>query len=349
MVQISNKMNYKKATIEDVAQLAGVSIATVSRALHKPDVVSQKTRDKVNEAVDKTGYTQNIMARNLRLDRTGMVVALIPDIGNPFFSEILAGIESVATREGYNVLIGNTNNDPAREHIYANYVRSNLADGILLLNGHIPISPNGITANQSNHSSTPLVAVCERIPNASVPTIIIDNVDAAYKATKHLLDLGHKSIAHIAGPMDNILSEDRLLGYNKAMSDAGLSTFKNSVFFGDFSTESGRRAYLEIIAAGATPTAVFCANDQMAMGAINAARENGQRVPDDLSVMGFDDISFASDFHPTLSTIHQPRRRLGIAAMERLLSILHGEDNNQSDTTILETNLVTRASTATLQ
>ncbi len=346
---MSIKASNKNATIEDVARIAGVSIATVSRALNKPDIVSQKTRDKVNAAVDETGYTQNVMARNLRLDRTGMVVALVPDIGNPFFSEILSGIETVATREGYSILIGNTNNDPAREHVYANYVRSNLADGILVLNGHIPVSPEGIASNAPPKAMPPTVLVCERIPNTNLPTIIIDNVDAAYKATKHLLDLGHTSIAHIAGPMDNILSEDRLLGYNKAMSDAGLSTFKDFVYFGDFSIESGAVAFEEIYKKHTLPTAIFCANDQMAMGIINAAREKGLQVPEDISVIGFDDIDMAKNFYPSLSTIHQPRHRLGIAAMERLIKIMNAAPEDGNKTQILPTDLVIRKSTATFK
>ena len=194
-------MKKRNITIGDVARLAGVSNATVSRALQKPDVVSEKTREKVNAAVRETGYTQNVMARNLRLDRTGMVVALVPDISNPFFSEILSGIESVATREGYNILIGNTNNDPAREHIYASYVQSNLADGILLLNGHVPL-PNGAQKTMGDMTNLPpMVVLCERIPDAAFPTVVIDNVEAARIATQHLIEMGHKNIVHVSCPV----------------------------------------------------------------------------------------------------------------------------------------------------
>jgi len=337
-------MKNRNITIEDVARLAGVSNATVSRALHKPNVVSEKTRERVKAAVAETGYTQNVMARNLRLDRTGLVVALVPDISNPFFTEILSGIETVATREGYNVLIGNTNNDPSREHIYASYIKSNLADGILLLNGHIPL-PEGTEANANYMNNLPpMVVLCERIPGSNVPTIIIDNVDAAYKATAHLLEMGHKNIAHVAGPKNNVLTEDRRTGFFKALEKADIPQSEDKVFYGDFSINSGKRAFKEICHKENIPTAIFCANDEIAIGVISAAREAGFSVPEEISVVGFDDIEFSESYFPPLTTIHQPRREIGVVAMEKLVSLLSNPNEPIDDLTILNSELIVRKS-----
>lgn len=339
-------MKNRNVTIEDVAQLAGVSIATVSRALHKPGVVSDKTRKKVTAAVTQTGYTQNAMARNLRLDRTGMVVVLVPDISNPFFSDILSGIESVATREGYNILIGNTNNDPAREHIYANYVRSNLADGILLLNGHVPNSDLEPEGRGSASNLPPMVALCERIPGLDFPSVIIDNVAAASTATRHLIDLGHTKIAHVAGPADNILTKDRRTGFFVALEEAGITQNQDRIFYGDFSIQSGKQAFHEIQASTLNPTAIFCASDEMAIGVISAAREAGVNVPDDLSVIGFDDIHFSENYFPPLTTIHQPRRQIGVVAMEQLIDLLANPGSATNKVTVLNSELMIRESAA---
>lgn len=333
----------KPATIEDVATLAGVSIATVSRALHKPNMVSERTRERVAEAVDATGYTQNVMARNLRTKQTRMIVVLVPDIGNLFFSETLSGIESVAAERGYNILIGNTNNDLARERTFASYVRSNQADGLLLLNGRVPFNP----VPPGNHASDlpPMVAVCERIPGSDLPTVCIDNVEGAFKATQHLLDLGHTRIAHIKGPEDNILTTDRLAGFRAAHKAANVAVDEALIVDGDFSISSGRNATLRALEAGTMPTGFICANDEMAMGAIQALKGEGYSVPRDISVVGFDDIQFSEAYDPPLTTIHQPRHRLGEEAMRVMLDQLE-TGTAPRKMIILETDLVVRASTA---
>lgn len=334
-------MTSKTATIEDVAKLAGVSIATVSRALHKPTMVSDTTRQKVHAAVEETGYTQNAMARNLRLKQTRMIVVLVPDIGNPFFSETLSGIESVAAEHGYNILIGNTNNDPERERTFASYVRGNQADGLLLLNGRMPFNPPA--SGSHARDLPPMVAVCERIPGTDLPTVRIDNADGAYKATRHLIDLGHKRIAHIKGPEESILTADRLQGFRAAHSEAGLSVDESLLIEGDFSIDSGRNAVRRLIEKGRPPTGIICANDEMAMGAIQALKSEGYKVPIDISVVGFDDIQFAAITDPALTTVHQPRRQLGEAAMQTMIKRLETSEV-PSEPIVLEANLVVRAS-----
>ncbi|WP_417811632.1 LacI family DNA-binding transcriptional regulator [Thalassospira alkalitolerans] len=334
----------KTATIEDVAEHAGVSIATVSRALHKPQVVSEKTREKVQTAIAVTGYTANVMARNLRLNRSGMILLLVPDIGNPFFSAILSGIEQGASKAGYNVLIGDTQNEPEREATYAAYLRSNQADGMILLNGRLPAplanTPRGVTP--------PVVIACERIPGCNLPTVIIDNEKAAYIATRHLQEFGHTRIAHIAGPASNILTTDRAAGYQRALAEADIKTNSSLVYGADFSIEAGIKAARALLNdAPNRPTAFFCASDGMAIGVIVAAKEIGLRVPEDISVVGFDDIYLAANYDPPLTTVRQPQRRLGEQAISLLLA---GLDKTETQTVptenpvIVPTELIVRKS-----
>lgn len=326
----------QKTTIEDVARIAGVSIATVSRALGKPDVVSRDTRDKVTAAIEQTGYTANAMARNLRRQKTRMIVVLVPNIGNPFFSEILAGIEEVATANGYNILIGNTDNDPVRENNFANFVQGNQADGLLLLNGRAP------DGNSGGGKLPPLVVLCERIPDSELPTVRIDNDLAAQDAIRHLIELGHRRIAQIAGPPVNILTVDRSRGAARALQAAGLDA--DVVVNGDFSIASGAAATRELLRRTEHPTAVFCSNDEMAMGAIQEIKAAGLTVPGDISVIGFDDLTFAEVYDPSLTTVHQPRRLIGETAMGVLVDILAGKPA-PTEPIVLGAELRVRAST----
>lgn len=336
-------MAEKPATIEDVAKLAGVSIATVSRSLHKPGMVTQSTRERVQAAVAETGYTQNVMARNLRLMQSRLIVVLVPDIGNPFFSEILSGMEAEASKRGYNILIGNTNNDPERERTFASYVRGSQADGLLLLNGRVPFGHPSM--ENGGAGRPPMVAVCERIPGDDLPTVGIDNEAAAYQATRHLIELGHTLIAHVAGPAENILTTDRMLGFNRALEGAGLPLSADFVVEGDFSIASGRAAAMELMEQKTMPTGIICANDEMAMGVIQALKNEGHKIPDDISVVGFDDIQFSAAYDPPLTTVHQPRRRLGQEAMRIMIDGLETGALPEAPI-IMDTELVVRGSTA---
>jgi len=331
-------------TIQDVARIAGVSTATVSRALHNPGVVSRQTRERVQKAVDETGYAGNAMARSLRRMETRMIVVLVPDIGNPFFSEILSGIESVASASGYNVLIGDTNNDAAKERTFADYVRGHQADGMLLLNGRPPYFADGLQP-ESRRALPPLVVLCERLPRHDFPTVRIDNVAAAEAATAHLTGLGHRHIAHITGPDGNILTAERLEGYERALNKAGLDCVPALIQRGDFSIDSGRLAAQRLLEATPRPTAIFCANDEMAIGAIAELKAAGRTVPADVSVVGFDDLQIAGFYDPPLTTVRQPRREIGETSMRMMLDRL-ANDNLDARDCVLPWELVVRASSA---
>ena len=312
-----------RPTIDDVARLAGVSIATVSRCLHMPDVVATKTRDRVLNAVRQTGYNLNTAAQSLRQRRSNTVLVVVPDIGNTYFSVILGGIEQEARAAGLTMLIGDTGRSVAREDAYVRYLLNGRADGALLL-----VDPQARWFDIPTLNAMglpPIVAVSEVGPKSGSVSVSIDNEAAAHAATRHLIDLGHRRIAHVTGPASNILTAERLSGYRRALQEAGLEPDPTLEFPGDFSLKSGRAAFDHYTAMADRPTGLFFANDEMAMGFLSTAYQAGVRVPRDLSIIGFDDIHFAQSCIPALTTIHQPRAEMGVAAMRLLLSIIAGE------------------------
>lgn len=331
-------------TIKDVAKLASVSIATVSRTLAQPEKVSEKTRERVMDAVEQTGYIANTLARNFRRRRSNTVVVLVPDIANPFFANIIQGIERVATRHQYRILLGDTQQDPERERAYADLVSQRQADGVICLGRNIPFSYRK-GRKSIDPDWPPFVMACEYHGEIPVPTVCIDNVEAAREAVAHLLELGHRNIAFINGPEDSPLCQDRFAGYQRALKSAGLKTTKAWLRHGDFSLASGYRCMHSLLAEKTQPSALFCANDEMAMGAMQACREAGLDLPADMSVMGFDDIAFAAYTHPRLSSVHQPRNRIGEEVMRVMLGMLAGKAPTQARM-VLPHELVIRDSSA---
>jgi len=332
--------------IRDVARLAGVSTATVSRAIHHPAVVTKETRAKVDRAVRQTGYAGNAMARNLRRMETRMIVVLVPNIGNIFFSELLSGIETTAADNGYSILIGDTTSDPGRARVFADYVRGAQADGMILLDGKPPYfaaPASGLDGQAAAANQPPVVVLSERLPGYDFPTVCIDNVAAARGATAYLIGQGHRAIAHITGPLENILTAERRRGYRAALHAAGLPRPPGYEVTGDFSIRSGRLAMAGLLAMARRPTAIFCSNDEMAIGAITAIRAAGLSVPGDISVIGFDDIQFAGCYDPPITTVRQPRRLIGATGMALMADILAHKTVAGGDR-VLPTELILRAS-----
>lgn len=328
-----------RPTIEDVARIAGVSIATVSRCLHMPDIVAARTRDRVMAAVRQTGYTLNTAAQSLRQRRSNAVLVVVPDIGNTFFSEILGGIQREASAAGMTMLIGDTGRQRAREESYVRYLSNGRADGALLLAD--PQADWFGTQTARAAGVPPIVTISEVGTDTRGLTVSMDNEAAAREAVAHLVDLGHRRIAHLTGPETNILTRQRQSGYRRALAEAGIDWRQE--FPGDFGLASGRSAFARLSAADQRPTAVFCANDEMAMGFISAAAHAGVAVPRDLSVVGFDDIHFAQSFIPALTTIRQPRDEMGSSAMRLLIAALANESPSPVR---LPFELVLRASSA---
>jgi LacI family repressor for deo operon, udp, cdd, tsx, nupC, and nupG len=307
------------SNIYEVAKRAGVSPSTVSRVLSRPDVVSIKTRLKVLKAVDILGYIPNSTAKNLRTSRTGKLIVTVPDISNPFFSLILQGIEDAAQRDDYAVLVGDTQHDDRREQRYALMLNSKEADGLIFLGHRLPEAA-GTLARAAAPRCAPIVNGCEFNPRLGIPSVHIDNARAASDAMHLLYDLGHCRIGIVTGPLVSPLSRDRLRGASTTAKNRGAGELV--VMGGDFSVESGTEAARRLLSAPRPPTAIFCFNDEMAMGVLEYARHKRLRVPRDLSVVGFDDIRFARYTDPPLTTVAQPMRAIGEGTVRLLMQIL---------------------------
>ena len=331
------------SNIREVAKRAGVSTATVSRVLSRPDVVSPDTRVRVLKAIERLGYAPNSVAKNLRTLKSRKMLVTVPDISNPFFSLILQGIEDAAQRNGYAVLLGDTQHDEQREERYAQMLKQKEADGLIFLGHRLPKVAACVVREMAPHCA-PIVNGCEFSAELGVPSVHIDNATAAAEAMEHLYDLGHRRVGVVTGPLLSPLSRDRLTGALAAARARGLEA-DVLVSQGDFSIKSGAEAAACLFSRAAPPTAVFCFNDEMAMGVIAHARSRGLHVPTDLSVVGFDDIRFAECVDPPLTTIAQPMREIGEGTVALLLEILNGQEDPPLSVTLPHT-LQVRGSTA---
>jgi LacI family transcriptional regulator, repressor for deo operon, udp, cdd, tsx, nupC, and nupG len=331
------------SNIREVAKRAGVSTATVSRVLSRPDVVSPDTRVRVLKAVERLGYAPNSVAKNLRTLKSRKLLVTVPDISNPFFALILQGIEDSAQKNGYSVLLGDTQHDERREERYALMLRQKEADGLIFLGHRLPKVAASVVREMAPNCA-PIVNGCEFSADLGVPSVHIDNATAASEAMHHLYDLGHRRIGVVTGPLLSPLSRDRLTG---AIGAASSRQAEGDVIVrhGDFSIRSGAAAAEELLSLAPAPTGIFCFNDEMAMGVITAARRRGLVVPRDLSVVGFDDIRFAQCIEPPLTTIAQPMREIGEGTVRLLLQILEGTRPAPMSVTLPHT-LHVRASTA---
>jgi LacI family repressor for deo operon, udp, cdd, tsx, nupC, and nupG len=328
------------ATIVDVARHAGVSIATVSRVLSRPGVVAPNTRRRVMQAVASLGYATNAAAKHLRTQRSGKILVILPDISNPFYSRVLQCIDQTAQREGFAVVLAETRRDPSREERYTDMLRRRETEGLIVL-GHSLLG-GFVAASAHLGPQAAIVSGCEA-GRGTIPSVHIDNHAAGADAMDHLYRLGHRRIGVVTGPEGSGLSGDRLRGALARAEAAGLERMV-AVHPGDFTMESGERAAERLLSDGERPTALFCLNDQMALGAMGVARRRGIAVPDALSVIGVDDIAFARYSFPALTTIAQPAREMGQEVVRVLLGIIRGEPVKPVSV-ILRHHLIARAST----
>lgn len=330
--------------IREVSRLAGVSTATVSRTLRNPSVVSSKTREIVLKAVEEAGYRPNLLARNFSTGKSHAIVVLVPNVANPFFSRVIRGIEQSAQEKGYSVLLGDTQGKPEREHEYARLALTNQADGLIQLYNRYPFADDDIVLA----ASVPMVNACERISDdGDIPIIELDNRGAAQAMTRHLVTLGHARIGVITGPIDSPIVRDRLAGYRDVLQEAGIDYDDDLIAQGDFSMTSGAQGATTLLATAARPTAIFCLNDEMAIGAMHQLRLAGFTVPDDISIAGFDNIEVASFTDPPLTTIDQPAGELGRQAMNALYRLLEGE-SLEENRMVLPYRMVIRESTRSI-
>jgi len=328
--------------LKDIAELAGVSTATVSRALNNPEVVSESARKKIESAIAAAGYMPNINAKRLRTRKAHSILVVSPDVSDPFCASIIRGVENTAAKLGYAVLLGDTQGDIERARTYAGMVGSGHVDGLLYFGIRWPYElPETL---HTQRKDLPIVYICNYTIDRK-PNVGIDNVAAARLAVDHLVGLGHRRVAVIAGLEGHPETTARLRGYQEALASHGLPVADELVSYGDFSFESGITSCNALLSTSDRPTAIFCHNDRMGLGAVQALWHRGMRVPADMSIVSFDDLEFAKFSCPPLTTIAQPMHGIGVRAVELLQDLIQGnEPNTYSE--LLPVELIVRESTA---
>lgn len=314
-------------SIKDVAKEAGVSIATVSRVLNNIDVVNEETKKKVVDAIKKLGYRPNIVARSLKTQKTRTIGIVIPDISSQFYPEIVRGAEDVANIYNYNIILCNTDLDLEKEKEYLQVLMEKMVDGVMYLSNSL----NAEVLDFIKELQIPTVLVETSDEEKSFPSVTINNIKAAYDAVSYLIKKGNKKIAYI-GVENNILnaSSKRYIGYEEALKENNIKLDENLVYFGNLKVSTGHNGILSILKKD-KPDAIFCGSDEIAMGAINGLREMNIKVPEEVDVMGFDDLAIASVFYPKLTTVSQPMYDMGSVGMRMLIKVVNKKPLGQKD------------------
>ncbi len=328
------------ATIREVAQAAGVSYATVSHVLNNTRFVSPETRERVVAAMNELDYRPNALARSLRSGKTNTLGLILPDSSNPFFAEIGRSIEDAAFELGYNLFLCNTEGDVERERVYVDALSKKQVDGIIFVAAGDQVD----SLNSLLSQEMPVIMIDRDLPNIEVDAVLTDNQHGGYLATRHLIELGHRRIACIRGPSSVTPSGERVVGYRQALEEAGIAYDESLVIRGDYHPDSAVRATYHLLDLDEPPTAIFALNDLMAVGVLHAAAKAGCRVPQELAVIGYDDIELASFTTPSLSTIAQPKSAIGYQTAHILAKRI-ADGNNPPCRTILSPKLIMRGST----
>jgi len=331
------------STIEEVAKEAGVSVATVSRVINGNARVSSEATERVNAAINKFHYRPNAWGRSLRRKESRMILVFIPNITNPYYSSIVSGIEDTARRSDYTTMLCITNSDKAKEKEYTELLKSGRADGAVFLS----TDKNDVALSKLARSF-PVVQCCEYCSDESILHVSIDNYKSAHQVVKYMISLNHRKIGFIGSSNQYISTELRQKGYLAALKEAGIQQDSRYMSFAadDYNFLSGVRAAHELLCLQDRPTVIFCISDVIALGALRAAQEMGLRIPEDLSVIGFDDVEYASMFKPMLTTISQPGYSLGKVSASLLLKQIAGEEKGGN--VFLEHKIILRDSSAAI-
>lgn len=328
------------ATIADIAEAAEVSRATVSLALNGKPGVAPATCKRIMEIAERLNYQPNAFAKGLVLRRTETLGVIVPDISSPFYAGLVRGVEQEASANGYHLILCTTAGKLSKEELYLRLLGERRIDGMILM------TPRGDeeTIRRVQGEEFPLVVVDRDIQAADeVVEVIVDNLHGALTATEHLIELGYQRIGFINGIPELQASRDRLRGYRLALQEHGIVPHDDWICTGDFQEEGGYRCMQKLLDVNPPLDAVFAASDLMAVGAIKAIREAGKRVPDDIAIIGFDDIPLAAHLDPPLTTMRQPMAEMGAMASRLLLHLIKGEEVFQRKA-ILQTELIVRAS-----
>lgn len=336
------------ANIQDVAKRANVSITTVSHIINQTRYVSDELTDRVKKAMEELDYQPNSLARGLRSGKTKTIGLVIPDISNQFFAEISRKIEDKGFEHGYSVILCNTDDDPQKEKSYIDVLLAKKVEGIIFIS--TVVESNNL--EKTMEFGLPIVVVDRDINEINSDIVLVDNSIGGFKATQYLIELGHRRIACIGGPSPITPSAQRAAGYKQALQEAGIPVDPALIVYGDFRYESGNKAMRELLALPQPPTAVFASNDMMALGAIQAVNDQGMKIPDDMSVIGFDNIPFSQTVYPTLTTMAQPIHEMADLVVELLIERIKlqrqrsrvEEDKPSYKRIVLETKLIKRNS-----
>ncbi|MBI4789123.1 MAG: LacI family DNA-binding transcriptional regulator [Chloroflexi bacterium] len=327
-----------RVSIKDIAKAAGVSHSTVSRALSNSPLVADTTRGRIQQIAQELGYAPNAIARGLVTQQTRTIGVIVTTIADPFAGEIVRGIEEIAGNNRYRVILGTSHSDPLREVNLVKGLREWRVDGVIVAASRV----GALYLPLLKEIGVPLVLINSQQEGPFIHSVAVDNFQSAVRATQHLIQLKHRIIGYLGGPPDHASHSERLTGYQRALADADISFDPSLVTMGSGRADSGEQV-TRFFTRSPMPTAVFCYNDMTAIGALHALKCRGLRVPDDISLVGFDDIELASYVDPPLTTIHQPKDEMGHLAMWMLLDLIGGKIVNNVTVT---GKLIVRASTS---
>ena len=326
-------------TVKNVARKARVSTATVSHVINETRFVSEDLRVRVHQAIEELGYRPNAVAQSLRRKRTKNIAMIIPDIAYPFLAEVARGVEDAGFELGYSVILCESNGDPAREIAYIDLLLAKQVDGIIFV----------AAGESSNHikilirEGMPVVVCGRALQDGYADTVTTDNVGSGCQATEHLIRLGHCCIGCIAGPRELYVSNRRVDGYKRTMEEHSVPLCKDLIIHGDFRCRGGYEVMRHLLDLDELPTAVFSCNDLMAMGALCAISKRKLRIPQDIAIVGCDDIALAAFTNPSLTTVAHPKYKMGVAATRMLVERIENKSNPPTKC-ILPTKLVIRDS-----
>ncbi|MGO3408746.1 substrate-binding domain-containing protein [Marinomonas sp.] len=332
------------ATIKDVALLAGVSTTTVSHVLNKTRFVALTTQDKVLRAADELNYAPSAVARSLKVKNTKSLGMLVTTTLNPFFAEVVKGVEKCCYQAGYNLVLCNTDGELEKTNSYLRMLTQKRVDGILVMCAEYDDS---LFSSLMGERNLPMVVMDWGPSDPYVDRIQDNSVKGAHLAIRHLIDMGHKKIAYIGGPLEKLPAKQRLDGFVEAMTQAGLTVRDDWVIESDFEFEGGKQGIRQLLACEMLPTAVFIGNDAMAMGAMSEAQLSGIKIPQQLSVIGYDNCLYSAYFSPPLTTINQPKEMLAELAISTMIERINNP-RQEGKMIMLEPNLVVRSSVARL-
>lgn len=328
-----------KATIKEVAEKAGVSIATVSRVFNNSSVVVEETKQRILLAAEELRYAPNHVARSLSTRKTESIGMVLPDLHGEFFSEVIRGVDERIQTENYHLVVSCSHNKKNEIQAALQTMRGRV-DGLIVMSPHIDAK----TLNANLPFSLPVVLLNCSVEDSSRDAITIDNAGGARAIVRHLLQHGHTRIAIIKGPDNNIDSIHRYQGFQRALEEVKIIHDTDLEFTGDFTEEAGRKAVKQWLMLKNRPTAIFASNDTMAIGAISMLQENGILIPDEIAIAGFDDIPISRYIHPKLTTVQISINSMGIQAAEILLHAIHNSENHQTQQKIVPTQIVVRES-----